>query len=166
MPRKYNGKQQKGFSLVEVILAISILLAIFLSASSFFLTALDVSETTTRHIQSTYLVEEGIEAIRALRDAGWTPYIMPLSTTTAYYLLWTGSQWSPTTTPQKTENIYTRSFVVEDVFRDAATYDIASSGTFDRDTKKFTFTVAWPTTNGTGTSTETAETIIGNLFLN
>ncbi len=155
---------RRGFSLVEVVVAIALLLAIFLSVNGYFRTALDVSDTTTRHIQSTYLAEEGIEAIRSLRDDGWTTNIIPLSTTTTYYLYWTGSQWTPTTTPQTVEKLYTRSFVIRDIFRDA-NYDIASAGTFDRDTKRFVFSVAWPTTSG-GVATETAETIIGNLFLN
>ena len=135
------------------------------SVAMYYKKVLDVSEDTTRHIQSGFLLEEGLEAVKMLRDQSWATYVAPLATSTAYYLYWSGTLWTSTTTVQMVENIFTRSFTLSDVRRDASD-NIASSGTIDGGTKKVTVSISWAVKGGGATITDTAETYMTNLLSN
>jgi len=154
-----------GFMLVEILIASSMVTLVLLAVTLYYKKVLDVSEDTTRHIQSGFLLEEGVEALKQMRDQGWSTKIAPITVGTTYYLSWNGSVWSATTVPQRVENIFTRSFVFLNVYRDGSD-NIASSGTLDPGTKKVSMTVAWRYQGGNATSTESAETYITDLFSN
>lgn len=154
-----------GFTLIEIVLAVGMLTMSLISVNLYYKKVLDVSEVTTRHIQSGFLLEEGLEATKLLRDSGWTTKIAALSTTTTYYFYWSGTQWQATTTKQIVENTFTRSFKLTDVKRDASD-NIAAAGTYDPGTKKVTVYVVWSNRGGGAVSTDTAETYITNLFGN
>lgn len=151
--------------LVEILIASAMITLVLLSISLYYKKVLDVSEDTTRHIQSGFLLEEGIEALKQMRDQSWSTKIVPITVGTTYYLNWTGTVWSATTVPQRVENIFTRSFVLSDVYRDGSD-NIASSGTLDPGTKKVSIEVAWRYQGGNATTTESAETYITDLFSN
>lgn len=151
--------------LVEVLVASSLLTLILVSVGLYYKKVLDVSEDTTRHIQSGFLLEEGIEALKQMRDEGWTSTIASLTPGTTYYFLWNGSKWTTTSAPQKVENLFYRSFVLADVYRDGSD-NIASAGTLDPGTKKVSMKVEWRRQGGNATTTESAETYITNLFSN
>lgn len=159
------NKSSRGFSLVEIILAAAIFSIFFASIGLYFSRGLKLSEQTTRRIQASYLLEEGINVMRLLRDSGWNASIATLSTTTTYHLYWNGSSWRPTTTPQLIENIFTRTFSMSDVYRDSNDDIVSSGGSYDAQTKKVTFFVSWTTENGV-TATDTVQTYIPNLFKN
>ena len=158
-------KSPGGFSLIEIIVAASMLTVSLVSVFAYYKKVLDLSRNTTLHIQSGFLLEEGFEASKLLRDQGWSTKIATLSTTTTYYFYWNGTQWTSTTSPQNIENTFIRSFTVKDVKRDASD-NIASAGTYDPGTKKITISVAWPKKGGGGFATDTAETYMTNLFSN
>lgn len=163
--RSKTSRRTFGFTLIEIILATSIITTFMVSLSIYYKKVLDVSQDTTRHIQSGFLLEEGIEVVKLLRDTSWSARIATLSTTTTYYLYWSSGVWTSTTTTQVTENVFTRSFTVADVTRDVSD-NIAASGTFDPGSKKVMFTVTWPRKGSRSTATESAETYIMNLFNN
>ena len=155
----------RGFTLIEIVVVATIFSVFMVALVSYYKKVLDVSQDTTRHIQSGFLIEEGIEAAKLLRDESWSARVATLSTTTTYYLLWSGSTWTATTTEQKIENIFTRTVRITDVFRDVND-DIASAGTHDPGTKKVRIEVSWPRKGGNATTTDSAETYITNLFTN
>lgn len=155
-----------GFTLIEIVLATGMLTTFMLSISLYYKKILDVSQETTRHIQSGFLLEEGIEAIKLLRDTSWTSKIATLSTGTTYYLYWTGTTWTSTTTKQVVENVFTRSFTVANVNRDASDNIASSGGTLDAGSKKFTITVTSQLKGGKATTTDSAEAYVMNLFNN
>ena len=156
-----------GFSLIEIILGIGMLTVSLVSITAYYKKVLDVSIDTTHHIQSGFLLEEGVESVKMLRDQGWTTKIAALSTTTTYYLSWSGTQWTSTTIPQTVENTFVRSFRLSDVFRDASDNIVSSGGTYyDPGTKKVTVSVAWTRKGTKSMATDTAETYITNLFNN
>lgn len=157
--------KKNGFSLVEIVIGISMLTMSLLSITTYYKKVLDVSQDTTRHIQAGFLLEEGIESAKLFRDTSWTTNIAALSTTTMYYFYWNGTSWTPTTTRQVVESVFTRSFQLRDVTRDGSD-NIASSGTYDPGTKKVTVSVAWMTKGNRAMATDTAETYITNLFSN
>lgn len=151
--------------LVEIILASAMLTLVLLSIELYYKKILDVSVDTTRHIQAGFLLEEGIEVMKLLRDDGWTTNIATLTPGTPYHLRWTGTEWATTTSAQLVENIFTRTVVISDVLRDGSD-NIAEAGTLDPGTKKVTVSVSWSRKGGTATTTETVETYIANLFTN
>jgi len=154
-----------GFMLVEILIASAMVTMVLLSIQLYYKKVLDVSEDTTRHIQSGFLLEEGVEALKLMRDQSWSGKIAAIATSTTYQLYWNGSVWTATTTSQQIESVFTRTFVLSDVFRDGLD-NIASAGTYDSGTKKVFMSVSWRYKGGNATTTESAETYITNLFTN
>ncbi len=143
---KKISKNTIGFSLVEVLISASIIgisVVAILNAYTFFV---KTEIVINKKIQSVYYLEEGIEAMRHLRDKNWTN-ISGLSISTTYYLYFTASSSISdfqTTTTKQTLNGLERKITVSNVYRDAASYDIASSGNLDSNTRKITISVTWP----------------------
>ncbi|OGZ06258.1 MAG: hypothetical protein A2845_00430 [Candidatus Lloydbacteria bacterium RIFCSPHIGHO2_01_FULL_49_22] len=164
-PSRCRRGPTSGFSIVEIILGIGMLTTALVAVSAYYIRLLTVSELTTEHIQSGFLLEEGVEVMKLLRDESWSTTIAPLSTTTTYYLSWNGTKWTATTTKQVIENIFTRSLEISDVNRDNVTYNIDPTGTYDPGTKKVTVSIGWQRRGG-NVATDTAQTYIMNLFNN
>ncbi len=160
---------KKGFSLVEVIVASTIIgvsMVAMINAFGYFIRA---EIGNTKLVKATYLLEEGVEATRYLRDKGWTQNIAPLSTTTSYYLALSTTNgvatWSATTTRQIYDGVFERTIVLASVLRENTTKNISTavSGTsVDTNTRKLTVTVSWPGISG-ATSTQTISAYITNL---
>jgi len=164
---KSTAKPSFGFALVEIVIGSAIIVTAILSLISVYNTYLLHALSNSKNIQAGLLLEEGVEAVKFLRDKGWTTYIQPLSSNTTYYLSWNSglSMWTSSSTPVPyIDNKFLRTFVLEDVKRNGSD-QIASSGTTDPGTKKLTVTVAY-TTTGSATSTKTMSTYITNLFSN
>lgn len=67
---KLNSKNQ-GFTLLEAIVAIAILLVAVTSASGLILSSLQNVHVTKNRVVAAYLAQEGIEVVRAIRDTSW-----------------------------------------------------------------------------------------------
>lgn len=146
---KYLGKN-KGIGLVEILVVTAVLGIGFLAVISFLIFSRGVTFQVARTTEATTLAEEGIEAVRSMRDEGWNANIATLDAATpaTYYPVISSDKWTLTTTdPGLIENLYTRSVVVEQVGRDGADEILSSGGTIDPNTKKVTSTVTW-TENG------------------
>ena len=163
--KNYNLKiKNKGFSLVEVVVASAIIVTAFLAFASVATSAVSASQKILHKTQVAYLLNEGNDAIKTLRDIGWTSNIANLTNGTNYYLSWNGTRWSLTTTAN-TVGKYTRKFVFSAVNRDSTTKDIvASGGTVDAGTKLVTETVTY--TEGSTTTTKTLYFYVTNLLGN
>lgn len=81
----------------------------------------------TPKVKAIYILEEGIEAVRFLRDNGWTSDIASLTTGTQYYLEFNGSIWQSTTIPETIDGIYQRTFRLDDAYRKISDSDIVAS---------------------------------------
>jgi len=139
-----------GFSLIEIVIVIAIISIALMSIISFFIFSRGVNFKMARNTEATSLAEEGMEAVRKLRDAGWLANITPLASGTTYYLKFSGSSWTlDTNNSGIIKGLYTRTVKFEDVFRDATTSNISTSGTADLDTKKLTVRVSWVETGQT-----------------
>lgn len=155
-------KNNSGITVVEVLISAAVLLIFIGAMSSVYTTFITVSSNGTENIKSYYLAEEGVEAIKTLRNESWSSGIETLSTTTTYYLSWSGSVWQATSVEQALDGFY-RTFSITDAFRDGDD-DLAQSGTFDPNTRKVQVDVAW--WDGSATSTRSIETYITNIFDN
>jgi prepilin-type N-terminal cleavage/methylation domain-containing protein len=157
-----TGKYAGGFSLVEVLVAASIISVSLLSVITLANTSLTMSKRSLNTYLASTLLEEGSEAIRSIRDTGWSN-ISGLSLGTRYYPSFsTGSNtWSLSTTPS-TVGIFTRSVVFSAVARDVNDDITSSGGTTDTGTKLATITVTW-SENGTSVS-KTLQLYITDIF--
>ncbi len=156
-------KNKKGMALVEIIIGSAIISAGILAAITSYNVYVDYALSNNKNIQASYLLEEGLEVFTLFRNNGWNANISGLSTTTTYYIAYSGSTWATTTTPQYVDGVFLRSITISDVKRDG-TDVISSSGTYDPNTKKVTSTVEY--SQGHATTTKSISTYITNIYAN
>jgi len=139
----FKSSLQSGFGLIEVVIVTAIVivaLSAFLQTGVF---SIRLLRGQTESLTATMLAQEGMEAVRAVRDESWTNNIAALTNATTYYPVIINSKWTLTTNNPGVQNgLYSRSIIFDQVFRDAQD-DIAASGTLDTNTKKITVTVTW-----------------------
>ncbi|MDP9249511.1 MAG: hypothetical protein M3M85_03335 [bacterium] len=138
---KNTFTQKKGFMMVEVLVAVSIITAAILSGMAVSEKAVQISRQAFHAEQAAFLAEEAAEAVRILRDNDWEN-ISLLETDTDYFPVFSGGTWTLSETPDSV-GIFTRKVSVEDVMRDAVTGDIDSSGAADEGGKLVTVSVSW-----------------------
>lgn len=167
--QKYFSKKNKsGFGMVEVIIASAIMGAVIVSVISVYHSLAEISLQNTPHIQSAFLLEEGVELVRVMRDVSWTS-IASSTINTTYHLGWTKT--NPTmaiaTTSQQSLldlNIFTRTVTFSNVYRDTDFNIVSNGGTLDLNSRKATVQVSWPTDKGT--TTKSIDTYIFKIFNN
>jgi type II secretory pathway pseudopilin PulG len=138
-----KNKNLRGFSLIDIIIALGIASLLFFSIYELFIFSTRATYSRVNKTESLQFAEEGIEAVRTLRNRGWDTYIGSKSVGTNYYLTLSGDQWTLGTTPTALINsLFTRTIVFNNVNRDGSG-NISTSGTLDPDTKKVTVTVSW-----------------------
>lgn len=137
------------------IISVSILLAMEVSQRSVYL-----SRQALHSTQAAFMLEEGAEVVRILRDNGWSN-ISALTPGANYYPAFAGGTWTLSAIPS-TVGIFTRTAVISSVNRDNTTKDISPGGTDDPGTKLITITVSW--TEGSVTITKTLPFYIMDIF--
>ncbi len=152
--------KKRGFATVEILIASTIvsvaLIALVLSTSR----AVDISIESVERVQAAFLLEEGAESVKLIRDGAWSS-ISGLTAGTTYYLNFNGTQWTLSTTNPGAIGIFTRTIVFANVSRDGNS-DIAATGTNDLNTKRATVTVSWNSVSGA--RSESMEFYIANIF--
>lgn len=156
---------KKGISLVEILIAIpifTIVLGSLIVASNLYLSTAGDSLKTA---QGAYIAQEGIEAVKILRDTNWTN-VSSLTNNANYYLYFdvsstTNNTWKSTTTASSI-NSFIRNFTLSAVNRDANGRIVTSGGTLDANSKKVTVSVSWKAKNGT--TTKSLSTFITNIL--
>jgi type II secretory pathway pseudopilin PulG len=139
----------KGFLMVEVIVVISIISISMIASMAVAQKSIYVSRQAVHATEAAFLLEEGAEAVRILRDNDWAN-ISGLTAGANYYPTFSGGTWTLSSTPN-TVDIFTRTVSIADVLRDNVTQDIGPSGTNDAGTKQVNVTVSW-TEGGTAVS--------------
>jgi Tfp pilus assembly protein PilV len=134
-------KNKQGFMLVEVVVVTAIIIVSVLAAMSVTQKSVYVSRQALHISQASFLLEEGAEVVRILRDSNWTN-ISSLIVGTSYYPTYSSS-WSLSTTSSNVGS-FTRTVTIASVSRDATTGDIVSfGGVDDTGTKLITVNVSW-----------------------
>jgi len=152
--------KNKGVGLIEVIIGLAVISTSFFAVFSvynFFMRAAVQSADSTK---ATFLLEEGMEVVRSLRDVSWSGFYN-LSTSTDHYILFDGNSWATTTSDVYVDGKFERRFVVSDVFRDADG-DISTIGTLDTGIRRVDVFVSWLIAGAT--STLSAKTYLANLY--
>lgn len=138
-----NNFKKRGFTIVEVIIASAIITVSMLSVMSAAAKGIEFSNLALKQTEADFLLEEGAEAVKVVRDTNWSN-ISSLTTDTNYYLSYDNNSniWSLGTTPNTVDSIFSRVIVFSNVYRDGND-DIADSGTEDTGAKKVTISVSW-----------------------
>ena len=161
MLNKKIGKREGGFGLIEIVVGVSIISVAFFALMQVANISLRILKANENNLKATFLLEEGLEAVKIMRDSGWDSNIGSLSNDADYYFEFNGSTWLSTTTNISIDNFFERKFVLGGVYRDIND-DIASSGSIDVNTKKVSVFVSW--VDGRGETTKMISTYITNLF--
>ncbi len=149
-----------GFMAVEILVAVSIITVSILATMAVAQKSVYVSRQAFHTTQATFLLEEGAEAVRILRDNGWVN-ISSLAVGTNYYPTFSGGAWTLSSIANTVE-IFTRAVSVASVNRDNTTKDISTIGTNDPGTKLITIIVSWP--EGGVTVSKTLQFYIMDIF--
>lgn len=154
--------KSRGVTLVEIVVGVSIFGVLVVSVVGIYAYYAQTIRSNTHELSATFLLEEGAEIMRYMRDNNWAASLGNATLSTTYYLSSGGGDWELTTTEQQFTNfLYERTVVLSAVYRDGND-DIAVSGTLDTDTKKVDITVAWDA--GTGTTSKMLSLYLTNLF--
>lgn len=158
-----------GFSLVEIVVVGAVISVFLASASSAVQIALRVINQNSQQTRAILLAEEGLEAVRSIRDQGWSLAIAARATSTPYYLSFVGNGWVlDAVAPLPIGGVFSRAITFADVYRnnsDSDIVDIASpeGKTMDPDIRKVTATVSWVAGTGLARSIS-LQTYMGNIF--
>ena len=125
-------KYKSGVTLLETVMAISIISLVLISTVSTLQFFLKRGLAHTEQIQSSFLLEEGMEVVRFFRDNTWSD-IGDLLVDTTYYPAFDAGSWEITTTPTTT-NSFTRVVTFSDVYRKDSDDQIVASTSPDAKT--------------------------------
>ncbi len=142
-----HTRYTQGIGLVEAVVVISIASVAFAAALSAVVFFMRGGLKSVERTQAIYLVEESIEAVRFLRDQGYSTNITPLVGTT-FYLEPTTGGFEATTTNNVINGAFTRTVTVDEVYRRTSDDDIVpvTSGdpkAVDPGTVHVNVTVSW-----------------------
>lgn len=136
---------KRGFGMLEILIAAALIALTVVGFGQVARTAIRSLEAEKMELEAAYLADEGIEAVRALRDSSWEDSIAALVPDTYYLEL--GEGWSLVSSPEPLlAGRYTRSVRLDEVRRDATTFQISSNPAdpVDGGTRLVTVTVSWP----------------------
>jgi hypothetical protein len=156
--------KQKGAGLVEVVVGAAIVTLVVISLLATYGLYLTQGLENVGRVQAALISEEGIEALKFMRDASWTTNIVPLTASSTYYLVYSGGIWDSTTSPVMIDGKFVRTFTLYNVSRDTNSNIVTSGGTNDPGTKKATVSVSWRIS--TGTTTKQVSTYLFDLYGN
>ena len=163
---------EDGFSMFEILVAISIFAVIGIVAAQLIAVGLDTNKKGGQKTTANAIAKEVMETAQAVATEQWNLlHGLSKGSGNKYYPANTtaicGSEkWCFATTTSGESAIvnnltYTKYFYVDNVSRDAATRNIVESGgTNDPSTQKVTVVVAWQGGGGTGLGTTTASSYL------
>jgi hypothetical protein len=156
-------KNNEGFGMIEILIAVGILSTVLFSFYNFFRQAIDIEQETTSLIRADYLILEGVDILKMWRDQGYASYIASLATSTPYYFEFDSGAWVATTTPNVVDGFFIRQLMLLDVVRDGDD-SIAQTGVLDPGTKHAFVSVEWHT--GRATTSESTQIYVMDIFNN
>lgn len=163
--QKEHKNKVSGFSLVEVVLAVAIAVMFFLAIYEMILFANKITANSLRRVEALNFAQEGIEAVRTIRDKSWSVNLAGVVSDTNYYLAISEGKWTISQIPEPLlNNIFARVIKFYGVNRDVNGNIVMSGGTADVKTKKVVSNVSW--TEKGQSYTVSLETYITNFLDN
>ncbi len=169
MKRLKNKKNNEAFSLVEILISAFIISMAAVAILNAYGYLIRTELASAKYLKASYLLDEGVEAVRYMRNKSWSANILPLSTTTNYYLYASTSagtlDWRATTTRQLYDNFFERKLNFSGVYRDGSQNIVLSGGTLDTNITKLTVSVSWLGVSN-ATTTKTVSKYVTNFYQN
>lgn len=139
-----------GTGLIEVLVSTSILTLVLMATAATIMLFMKTQQNHTERLQAGYLLEEAFEAVRYLRDSGWTLNLAPLAIDTPYYLVVATTSVMATTTPTRIDDFFTRTATFSEVYRrnsddDIVAADYGGAKTVDPDARRVLYRIEWGT---------------------
>ena len=146
-----NNSDQKGFGLIEMIVAIAIAIVVFVPVVLYLNFSLKIAAEDVSRVEALYLAKSSLEQARSIRDEDWAN-INALVEGSAYCFkpdLSDPRGWV-SDTGSETVGRYTVWVVSSAVHRDSTSHDIVipPSGVLDPETLKITASVSYMTRDG------------------
>lgn len=136
--------RERGFGLVEVVVAVTIVTLLIVGFGEVIQTSLRLVQEERARFEATLILDEGVEGMRALRDASWSRNIASLTTGIPHYLTATTTWGIWTASQSYIAGRYERTIQLDSVNRESGTDRIVETGGYvDAGTKKLTITVSW-----------------------
>lgn len=155
----------EGFGLIEIVVAVSIAALLIVGLGQVTQVSLALLREERMNFEAALLVNEGIEALRMLRDASWSRNIAALSTGINYFVSATSTWGVWDTSRPYIRNRYHRTIRLDPAHREIGTDRIIDAGGYDDlGTRKLTATVSWQGRNGT--SSVSSVTYLTNFLQN
>lgn len=109
-----KSKLNKGFSLLELVLAVAIFSLSSISTGYLLIESINATDVNSKKIAATLLAREGIEAIRSIRDVNG---FSALDAGTGQGLIFdeNTNTWSLSPLPETVDNIYTRTVDITNI---------------------------------------------------
>ncbi|MDP3941014.1 MAG: hypothetical protein Q8Q49_01755 [bacterium] len=127
-----------GQSLIELLVAIAFAGIVLPALLTAFISSREGKSQQGKRVDATMLFTQAVEAVRSVREAGWTN----ITVNGAFHPALSGSAWQLVPGSEAVAG-FTRSVVIDDVLRNSAGAIVSSGGMVDYSTKKVTITVSW-----------------------
>ncbi len=140
-----------GTILVEFLIVAALLTLAIPAIYGLFLVGSDSDANQLKQTEATRMMREMVEVTRIIREQGWDAF----ANNGTYYPNRVGNSWE-LVTGEETTGEFTRSMIIEDVYRDSNDSIVESGGELDLSTKKVQYRASWnvPFPGGTITSTK------------
>lgn len=144
-----SDSSQKGFGLIEIIVAIAIGIVVFVPVVLYLNFSLKIAAEDVSRVEALYLAKSSLEQARSIRDEDWAN-INALTVGDSYYFEpnvsspkgWVSSIGSDTI------GKYTVWVVSSKVYRDGSYNIVSVPGNWDTETLKITASVSYMTRDG------------------
>ncbi|MBI5912983.1 prepilin-type N-terminal cleavage/methylation domain-containing protein [Candidatus Azambacteria bacterium] len=143
---------EKGFSLFEVLIAISVFAVIGVVAAQLIGISLQSDKTSGQKTVALQLTQETAEALDSLAGESWQNiYGLSKGSANHYYTVVSGSKWATSTGDELltiNAGSYKRYFYIENVSRSSGGAIVVSGGNNDPSTQKATVVASWQNDGG------------------
>lgn len=167
-----SKKLISGFTLIEVIIACSIITMSMLTLLQASEKGVRLSSHALSKSQASFLLEEGVESVKSIRDNDWNT-ITALSLDTPYHLFFdiNTNKWVFDSSAGSLANhiptypidgVFDRTVVISSVSRDSNDDIVTSGGSIDDGTKKVTINLTWR--SSVGFNSKSLSFYISNIF--
>ena len=153
----YQKLKSAGFSLIEVVITSAIISGVLITIITSILTLNRHQDEIILKSKAGWLLMEGAEAMRLIRDSHWA---LPLGDN--YGLTWQENNWALISEPEVVLDNFIRTIRIEEVYRDGSG-TIAPSGEIAENSRKITVSVTYPAGETESQSQEISFYLI-NLF--
>ncbi len=148
---KFNFIHQQGQSILEIIVALAIFSLIGAAMATMAVGSFTALTQGGEQVEAVNLAQEGIEAVRAIRDMAWNKNIYSKSAVAVNAGEWIFNGEGT----EETIGQYTRIITFSDVCRDNNNEIVVCPGDYtDVHSKKVTVTASWPIRDGVTNSAQ------------